>query len=130
MKFCSHSNYLFYGWGQPVLINYRANHDPLLRVRVMTSLEELQGNSVAAGSFCIISFNIFYIVLTVDMSRKLKLHAFQDFLRTTFVTVHDEPSVKSHIANSCYISNSNNNPIHTSNNSKVQRIITPLLDIV
>ena len=34
----------------------------------------------------------------------------------TFVTVHDEPSVKSHIAISCYISKSNNNPIHTSNN--------------
>ena len=40
-----------------------------------------------------------------------------------FVTVHVEPSVKSHIANSCYRSKSNNNPIHTSNNSKVQRII-------
>ena len=46
------------------------------------------------------------------------------------VTIHDEPSVKSHIANSCYRSKSNKNPIHTSNNSKVQRIITPLLDIV
>ena len=47
-----------------------------------------------------------------------------------YVTVHVEPSVKSHIANSCYRSKSNNKPIHTSNNSKVQRIITPLLDIV
>ena len=47
-----------------------------------------------------------------------------------YVTVHDEPSVKSHIENSCFRSKSNNNPIHTSNNSKVQRIITPLLDIV
>ena len=46
------------------------------------------------------------------------------------VTVHVEPSVKSHIANSGYRSKSNNNPIHTSNNSKVQWIITPLLDIV
>ena len=31
-----------------------------------------------------------------------------------YVTVHDEPSVKSHIANSCHRSISNNNPIHTS----------------
>ena len=46
-----------------------------------------------------------------------------------YVTVHDEPGVKSHIANSCYRSKSNHNPIHTYNNSKVQRIITLLLDI-
>ena len=63
-----------------------------------------------------------FLTNLVKFDLNLTCHMHMPDIGPIYVTVHDEPGVKSHIANACYRSQSNHNPIHTYNNSKVQRI--------